>query len=59
MFNTTLTNEYLVCQQTFGWDIDTIKRLVLNAVNVTLLPETERLDMQRSFEMEFQQLKAQ
>jgi adenosine deaminase len=59
MFNTTLTDEYLVCQQTFGWNIDTIERLVLNAVNVTLLPETERLDMQRSFEMEFQQLKAQ
>ena len=59
MFNTTLTNEYLVCQQTFDWDMDTIERLVLNAVNVTLLPETERLDMQKSFEMEFQQLKAQ
>lgn len=59
MFNTTLTNEYLVCQQTFSWDMDTIEGLVLNAVNVTLLPVAERLDMQKSFEMEFQQLKAQ
>jgi adenosine deaminase len=58
MFNTTLTNEYLVCQQTFGWDLDNIEQLVLNAVNVTLLPETGRLDMHRAFEMEFQQLKA-
>jgi adenosine deaminase len=59
MFNTTLTNEYLVCHQTFGWNMDTIERLVLNAVDVTLLPEIERLDMQRSFVMELQQLKAQ
>jgi len=59
MFNTTLTNEYLVCQQTFGWNMDIIEKLVLNAVNVTLLPETEQQGMRRSFEMEFKQLKDQ
>jgi len=55
MFNTTLTNEYLVCQKTFGWDMNTIEHLVLNAVDVTLLPEKERLDMRRSFEADFNQ----
>ena len=56
MFNTTLTNEYLVCQQTFGWDAETIQQLVLNAVDVTLLPEGERQGMRRSFEEKFKQL---
>ena len=59
MFNTTLTNEYLVCQQTFGWNMDTVEQLVLNAVDVTLLPETEQQGMRRSFKMEFKQLKDQ
>jgi adenosine deaminase len=57
MFNTTLTNEYLVCQRTFGWDLDIIERLLLNAVEATLLPETERLDMRRSFETQFKQFR--
>ena len=52
MFNTTLTNEFLLGHQTFGWDMDIIQRLVLNAVDATLLPETERLTMRRSFEAE-------
>ena len=56
MFNTTLTNEYLVCQQSFGWDTETIQQLVLNAVDVTLLPEGERQGMRRSFEEKFKQL---
>ena len=56
MFNTTLTNEYLVCQQTFGWDMDTIQHLVLNAVDVTLLPDKERQVMRRSFEKDFKRL---
>jgi adenosine deaminase len=57
MFNTTLTNEFLVCQRTFGWDTDTIEHLMFNAVDATLLPETERKDMRRSFEMEIQNLR--
>jgi adenosine deaminase len=56
MFNTTLTNEYLVGQQTFGWDAETIQQFVLNAVKVTLLPEKEQRDMLRSFSIEFERL---
>ena len=56
MFNTTLSNEYLVGHKTFGWDSDLIKGLVLKAVKVTLLPEPERLEMQRSFSTEFEHL---
>jgi len=56
MFNTTLTNEYLVGHKTFGWDVGTIQQLVLNAVDVTLLPDEERAAMHYSFENEFKQL---
>jgi len=57
MFNTTLTNEYLICQKTFGWNKAIIERLMLNAVDVTLLPENERLEMHSSFEAAFENLK--
>ena len=57
MFNTTLTNEYLLLYKTFGWDADMIQRMVLNAVDVTLLPESERRAMRSSFENEFTQLR--
>jgi adenosine deaminase len=56
MFNTTLTGEYMAGYQTFGWDADTIRHLVLNAVKVTLLPEAERADMLRTFSAEFERL---
>lgn len=56
MFNTTLTEEYRRCSETFGWDQATIQQLVLNAVDVTLLPETERRTMRREFEEEFHAL---
>jgi adenosine deaminase len=54
MFNTTLTNEYLTGQRTFGWNAQTIQQFVLNAVKVTLLPENEKRDMLRSFSAEFE-----
>jgi len=56
MFNTTLTNEYLVGHKNFGWDEDTIQHLMLNAVDVTLLSEDERIEMRGSFEAAFEQL---
>jgi adenosine deaminase len=42
MFNTTLTNEFLTCCDQFGWDRALMVRLVLNALNVSLLPEQEK-----------------
>lgn len=56
MFNTTLTNEYLVGHKIFGWDANTICGLVLNAVNVTLLSEDERIGMHHYFEDTFEGL---
>jgi aminodeoxyfutalosine deaminase len=54
MFNTTLTNEYLTGQRTFGWDAETIRQFVLNAVKVTLLSEKEKRDMLHCFSTEFE-----
>ena len=48
MFNTTLTDEYLVASKQFGWDTSLIKRLVLDAVEVSLLTESERVSMRES-----------
>lgn len=58
MFNTTLTNEYLACRAAFGWDRAFIQRLVLNAVDATLLPDVERAAMRAAFEAEFARLDA-
>lgn len=57
MFNTTLTNEYLKCQQAFGWDADTVEKLVLNGVKASLLPEKAKQSMLSDFELSFQKLR--
>ena len=57
MFNTTLTGEYLAGHRTFGWDLDMIRKLVVNALKATLLPESEKMEMLRSFSTEFDHLK--
>jgi adenosine deaminase len=58
MFNTTLTNEYLLSHQTFGWSQNRIEQLVLNAVDATLLSKPERQTMRQAFIAEFERLRA-
>ena len=53
MFNTTLTREFEIGCQVYGWDRSMIQQLVLNAVNATLLPEKERQALEREFIVEF------
>lgn len=59
MFNTTLTDEFLLAKTAFGWDLPLIKELVLNAVEVSLLPESRRKLMHRDFMKTFVQLESQ
>jgi adenosine deaminase len=59
MFNTTLTDEFLLATSAFAWDITLIKQLVLNAVGVSLLPEPKRKLMQREFIESFVRLESQ
>jgi adenosine deaminase len=56
MFNTSLTNEYLLGQKTWGWDREMIKGFVFNAVDATLLPITEKQTMRQEFQRWFDNL---
>jgi adenosine deaminase len=47
MFNTTLVGEYLACAKVFDWNRTTIQKLVLDAVDVSLLSASEKHDMQK------------
>lgn len=49
MFNTTLTDEWLACVNTFGWDVEVIEELSWNAVRAALLPEGEKEELERRF----------
>ena len=53
MFNTTLTDEYLKIAEAFDFDLEMIERLVMNAVNATLLPPHQREVMIEEFENSF------
>jgi adenosine deaminase len=59
MFNTTLTNEYAVCAETFGWDTDDIKRLSLNALRASFLPEARKTELEKNFAAKFNDLRMQ
>ncbi len=59
MFNTTLTDEYLQIADTFGFDVDRIETLVLNAVRAALLPAEKKMAMERSFTAEFARLRVE
>lgn len=56
LFNTTLTDEYLRAQRMCKWDMKTLQKTVLNAVDASLLPEPDRLAMRGRFVSRFRQL---
>jgi aminodeoxyfutalosine deaminase len=56
IFNTSLTDEYLMLVNTLGFDIDAIERLVLNGVRATLLDAGAKHALEANFRSEFQQL---
>jgi adenosine deaminase len=57
MFNTTLTDEWLRVSDTFGWEVDTVEKLSLNAVRASLLPDDRKAAMESQFQAEFARLK--
>jgi adenosine deaminase len=57
MFNTTLTDEYLLLDSVFGLDVRTIDQLALNAVRASLLPEREKSALLEEFERELERLR--
>jgi adenosine deaminase len=56
MFDTTLTNEYILAQKTFNWEQETIEHVVLNAVDASLLTDEERDRMHAKFQMAFDRI---
>lgn len=59
MFNTTLTDEYLRIAETFGFDVDVIEKLMLNAVRAALLPAEQKAQIERAFTAEFARLRGE
>lgn len=57
MFNTTLTDEYLVCAEAFGWDAGVCEKLSLNALRACFLPSQRKAELEREFRSAFAQLK--
>ncbi|MCX6144926.1 MAG: adenosine deaminase [Ignavibacteriales bacterium] len=53
MFNTTLADEYLACAITYGWDKATLRELTKSAVDMLLLPSSEKLGLRKRFQEEF------
>jgi adenosine deaminase len=53
MFNTSLTNEYILGCQHYGWRRETVEGLVMNAVEAALLPDDEKTRLRRTFKKQF------
>ncbi len=53
LFGTTLTDEFRVLAQHWGYDADGVQRIALNAVDVAFLPEHERAALRAAFVEEF------
>jgi adenosine deaminase len=57
MFSTTLNDEYVQIAENFGFGIETMEQLTLNAVNAALAPEAERNTLRAAFRSEFVRLR--
>ena len=53
MFNTSLTDEYLACIRTYGWNKATVRELAEGAIDMSLLPSSERLGLRKRFQAAF------
>jgi len=53
MFNTTLTNEYIVVAEAFGYDADMLNQFSLNALRASYLPDDEKRQMEQEFADQF------
>jgi adenosine deaminase len=56
MFNTSLNQEYLVLAQQLGFTLDDLKRVSLNGIEASFLPDEEKERMKAQFEHTWQEL---
>ncbi|MBZ0315743.1 MAG: adenosine deaminase [Anaerolineae bacterium] len=57
MFNTTLTEEYMRCADTFGFDTARIEQFVMDALRVTILPADRKAQLANAYQAEFADLR--
>jgi aminodeoxyfutalosine deaminase len=58
MFNTTLTDEYLVLVDRFGFSLDEIEAMTLLALEHSFLPDADRKQLVDEYRQEFVELRA-
>ena len=58
LFNTTLNDEILTLAGAFGFDVDAIDEILINAVRESFLPPDRRGEMETAFRAEMDRLKA-
>ncbi len=56
MFNTTIIDEYRIATSRFGFTVEELAQISLNAVKFALMDEAERLILEREFVAEFRRL---
>jgi len=57
LFNTTLNQEYHLLVDEFGFDVDELERVSLNALNASFLPDDRKIEMEADFRAEFGRLR--
>lgn len=58
LFNSSLTNEYKLLIDKFGFDLEKIKQVSFNAINASFLPADEKENLRHQFAEEFERLEA-
>ncbi|MFH1313747.1 MAG: adenosine deaminase, partial [Candidatus Eisenbacteria bacterium] len=56
MFGTTLNQEYLALAEELNFTLDELKRLSMNAIDASFLPDEDKQAMRTQFEAEWQEL---
>jgi adenosine deaminase len=59
MMGSDIADDYAAVQEAFGWDIDTMEQLSLDAIDACWAPEHEKASMRGEFDAEFAALRAE
>jgi adenosine deaminase len=56
MFDTSITNEYLVLVQRFGFSLEEIRKINLNSIEASFMSDKEKDSMRGTFNKEWEEL---
>ena len=57
LFNTSLNDEVVLLHTEFGYDVETIDEVLLDAVRASFLPDERRAELERVFRVQMENLK--